>query len=555
MRRTVLALCLGVSAAVLRGQTPPASAPAPPPPPAPTPKPTVLFAGMGSHRHPIRTSSAEAQKFFDQGVVLLYGFNHEEAFRSFARAAELDPKSPMPHWGMALALGANYNDPEPEADRLKKARAEVEKALALSPNAAENERAYVEALATRYVADPAAADRAQLSRDYAAAMKSLSTRYPDDLDAATLYAEALMDLRPWDYWTKEGKPNEGTPEIVAQLERVLAVDPSHPGANHYYIHATEASLQPDKALASAQRLESLAPTAGHLVHMSAHTYMRVGRYHEASVANERGARADESYMAWCKAGGFYPFAYYPHNLHFLWTSETFEGRSAASLATSKKLAQTVTADVARQAAPAQEIYAVRFFAPVRFGKWEQVLAESAPPDDLPYALGMYHWARGMALANTGKLDDARAEQSALERIAAGDAVAKLEFLEGTAAQVLGVASHLLGGEIARKQGDADRALAELDAAQRAESALRYTEPPGWPLPVRQYQGAALLEFGRAADAEAAFRDDLVEYPENGWSLFGLAAALRAQQKPAVEVEHRFTGAWAAADVKLEQSRF
>ena len=512
-----------------------------------------FIEGLSDHHMAITAVSPLVQRYFDQGLRLIYAFNHDEAIRAFEAAQKLDPDCAMCFWGVAVALGPNINLPmDPSVN--PRALAAVAEAKKRAPKASEREQGYVAAVATRY-SDAPGADRAALDQSYAAAMGELARRYPDDLDAATLYAEALMDLRPWDYWTKEGKPNEGTPEIVAQLERVLAVDPSHPGANHYYIHATEASLQPDKALASAQRLESLAPTEGHLVHMSAHTYMRVGRYHEASVANERGARADESYMAWCKAGGFYPFAYYPHNLHFLWTSETFEGRSAASLATSKKLAQTVTADVARQAAPAQEIYAVRFFAPVRFGKWEQVLAESAPPDDLPYALGMYHWARGMALANTGKLDDARAEQSALERIAAGDAVAKLEFLEGTAAQVLGVASHLLGGEIARKQGDADRALAELDAAQRAESALRYTEPPGWPLPVRQYQGAALLEFGRAADAEAAFRDDLVEYPENGWSLFGLAAALRAQQKPAVEVEHRFTGAWAAADVKLEQSRF
>ncbi|HXX47633.1 MAG TPA: hypothetical protein VEN47_05365 [Myxococcota bacterium] len=501
----------------------------------------------------ITASSPLVQRYFDQGLRLIYAFNHDEAIRAFEAAQKLDPDCAMCFWGVAVALGPNINLPM-DASANPRALAAVSEAEKRAPRASEREQAYIAAISARYSAAPDA-DRASLDKSYAAAMGELAKRYPDDLDAATLYAEALMDLRPWDYWKKDGTPNEGTAEIVAQLERVLAKDASHPGANHYYIHATEASPDPGRAVPSAQRLETLAPTAGHLVHMSAHTYMRVGRYHEASVANERGARADESYMAWCKSGGFYPFAYYPHNLHFLWTSEAFEGRSAASLATSKKLAESVTADVARQAPPAQEIYAIRFFAPVRFGKWEQALVEPAPPDDLPYALGMYHWARGMALANTGKLDQARGEQAALAQIAAGEAVAKLEFLEGSAAQLLEIASHMLAGEIARKQGNSDAALAELDAAQRAEYALRYSEPPGWPLPVRQYQGAALLEFGRAADAEVAFRDDLVEYPENGWSLFGLAAALRAQRKPVVEVEHRFLAAWAAADVKLERSRF
>jgi len=512
-----------------------------------------LLEGLSEHHMAITTSAPLAQRYFDQGLRLIYAFNHAEAVRAFEAAQKLDPECAMCFWGVAVALGPNINLPmEPDAN--PPALAAVAEAQKRAPHASAREQAYIAAVAKRYSAD-AGADRAALDKAYADAMAGLAKQYPDDLDAAVLYAEALMDLRPWDYWKKDGTPNEGTPELLAVLEHVLAVDANHPGANHYYIHATEASLEPGKALASAQRLESLAPTAGHLVHMSAHTYMRVGRYHEASVANERGARADEAYMAWCKQGGFYPFAYYPHNLHFLWTSESFEGRSAASLATSKKLAETVTADVARQAPPAQEIFAIRYFAPVRFGKWEQVLAEPAPPDDLPYALGMYHWARGMALANTAKLDLAEHERAALAELAKGDAVAKLEFLEGSAAQLLDVASHMLAGEIARVNNDGDTALAELAAAQQAEYALRYTEPPGWPLPVRQYQGAALLQFGKPGDAETAFRDDLVEYPENGWSLWGLAASLRAQQKPVVEVEHRFAAAWAASDVTLAASRF
>jgi hypothetical protein len=509
--------------------------------------------GLSEHHMAITAASPVVQRYFDQGLRLIYAFNHDEAIRAFEAAQKLDPECAMCFWGVAVALGPNINLPmDPSLNpRALAAVAEAEKRAA---KASEREQAYIAAVAARYSDDPKL-ERAALDRRYADAMAALAQRYPDDLDAATLYAEALMDLRPWDYWAKDGTANDGTKEILAQLERVLAKDSLHPGANHYYIHATEASLEPGRALASAERLESLAPTAGHLVHMSAHTYMRVGRYHEASVANERGARADETYMAWCKQGGFYPMAYYPHNLHFLWTSEQFEGRAAASLATSKKLAEAITPDAARAAPPAQEIFAVRYLAPVRFGKWDQVLAAPAPPDDLPYALGVYHWARGMALANGGKLDDAARELTALAALAEGDAVKKLEFLEGSAAQVLDVARHLLAGELARVQGQGDAALAELDAAQKAEYALRYAEPPGWPLPVRQYQGAALLQFGHAAEAESAFRADLVEYPENGWSLFGLAASLRAQQKPASEVEHRFTAAWAASDVKLSASRF
>ncbi|MFI5315257.1 MAG: hypothetical protein ACHQ6T_06130 [Myxococcota bacterium] len=512
-----------------------------------------LLEGLSQHHMPISAASPLVQRYFDQGIRLVYAFNHDEAIRAFEAAQKLDPDCAMCFWGVALALGPNINEPM-EASAVPRAVEALAKAVERAPKASPREQAYIAALAARY-SDKPDADRAALDRAYADAMRGVAKRFPDDLDAQTLFAEALMDLTPWSYWTKSGEQTQYTEEIVAELEGVLAVDANHPGANHYYIHAVEASKNAGRALASAKRLETLAPSAGHLVHMSAHTYMRVGRYHDASVANEKGARADEAYMAWCKSGGFYPLAYYPHNLHFLWSSEIFEGRSAASLATAKKLGEQIPPEVARQVPPAHELFAVRYFAPVRFGKWEQVLAEPAPPDDLRYALGMYHWARGMALAATGKLDDAAAEQRVLAGIAAEDAVAKLEFLEGTAAQLLEVATHSLAGEIAAKRGNTDAALAELEAAHTAEYALRYTEPPAWPLPVRQYQGAALLAAGRASDAEAAFRDDLSEYPENGWSLFGLAQSLRAQQKPAVEVDARFKAAWAAADVKLESPRF
>jgi hypothetical protein len=509
--------------------------------------------GLSNHHMPITTSSPLAQKYFDQGIRLVYAFNHAEAIRAFEAAQKLDADCAMCYWGAALALGPNINAPmEPEA--VKPALEAVAKAQERVAKASPREQAYVAAIATRY-SDKPDADRAALDKAYADAMRGVARDYPDDLDAATLFAESLMDLTPWAYWRKNGDQTEYTGEIVGQLERVLASNPEHPGANHYYIHATEASGQAGKALASAKRLETLAPVAGHLVHMPAHTYMRVGLYREASAANAKGAQADEAYMAWCKSGGYYVQAYYPHNLHFLWASETLEGKAEASLATAKRLAEVITPDAARAAPPAHEIYAVRYFAPVRFGKWEQILAEPAPPDDLRYALGMYHWARGMALANTGKLDEAVQERETLASIAAEDGVKKLAFLEGSASQLLQIAGHVLTAEISGKQGDTDRAVESLDAAQATEYALAYTEPPGWPLPVRQYQGAALLAAGRAADAEAAYRADLVDYPENGWSLYGLSASLRAQSKSADDVDRRFKDAWEGADVTLASSRF
>ncbi len=509
--------------------------------------------GLSDHHMAITTASPLAQKYFDQGLRLVYAFNHAEAIRAFEAAQKLDSDCAMCYWGVALALGPNINALM-EADAVKPAVEAVAQAQKRAAKATAREQTYVAALAVRY-SDKPDADRAALDKAYADAMRELVKAYPDDLDAATLFAESLMDLTPWAYWTKTGDRTAYTAEILAQLERVLAADPEHPGANHYYIHATEASGEPGKALASAKRLESLAPAAGHLVHMPAHTYMRVGLYRDASAANAKGAHADEAYMAWCRSGGFYVQVYYPHNLHFLWTSETFEGKAEASLATSKQLAETVTAEAARAAPMAHEIYAIRYLAPVRFGKWEQILAEPAPPDDLRYALGMYHWARGMALANTDKLDEAAQERDAVGSLAAEDAVKSLAFLEGAASQLLEIAGHMLAGEILGKRGEADKAVRELDAAQAAEYALAYAEPPGWPLPVRQYQGAALLAAGRAADAETAYRADLVEYPENGWSLYGLGASLRAQQKSADDVDRRFKDAWAGADVTLAGSRF
>jgi len=512
-----------------------------------------LIAGLGEYSMPITTRSPLAQKYFDQGLRLVYAFNHPEAVRAFEAAEKVDSGCAMCAWGAALARGPNINALMEAAD-VAPAVAAVERAQVRAAGTTPREQAYIAALASRYSA-AADADRAALDRAYAEQMRALAALYPDDLDAQTLAAEAVMDLTPWDYWTKDGELKPTTAEIVALLEGVLKRDPNHPGANHYYIHAVEASRDPGRALPSAKRLETLATSAGHLVHMSAHTYMRVGQYADASRANERGALADEEYMTWCRSGGSYVMAYYPHNLHFLWASESMEGRSAAAIATARKLAAQLPPEAVRGVPAAQELAPVIYYALVRFGRWDEVLAEVAPPEDLHYSQGMWHYARGMAFAAQGELEPSRAEQASVAAIAGEDAMQKLAFLEGSGAQLLEIASAVLAAEIAEREGKHDLALAELEKAKQVEHALAYVEPPPWYFPVRQVQGSALLSMGKPAQAEVVFREDLVVYPENGWSLFGLAQSLRAQGKPSDAEQSRYEKAWAAADVKLEKPRF
>ena len=512
-----------------------------------------LIAGLGDHTMPITTRSPLAQKYFDQGLRLAYAFNHPEAVRAFEAAGKADPDCAMCAWGVALALGPNINAlMEPNA--VAPAVAAVESAQARAAKATPREQAYIAAVAARYSAAEDA-DRAALDRAYADQMRALAARYPDDLDAQTLTAEAVMDLSPWDYWTKDGEPKATTAEIVELLEGVLQRDPNHPGANHYYIHAVVASRDPGRALLSAKRLETLATSAGHLVHMSAHTYMRVGHYADASLANERGAKADEEYMSWCRSGGIYPAVYYPHNLHFLWASQTMEGRSAAAIETARKLHALLPPQAVVDLPPAEEQVPVAYYALVRFGKFDEMLAEPAPEASQRYANGMWHYARGMAFSGKGQLDDARTELMSLDAAAAEPKTLALQFQAASATQLLELASRVLAAEISARDGQYAAALAALETAKGLEYALNYTEPPPWYFPVRQIEGSTLLSMNEPARAEVVFREDLVIYPENGWALFGLAESLRAQGKPAADEQKRFEAAWTAADVKLERPRF
>ena len=519
--------------------------------PPPAAKPAALLAGMGSHHHPIATASPEAQKFFDQGVTLLFGFNHEEAYRSFAKAAELDPKAAMPRWGTALALGANYNDPEPEAERLKKARAEVEKALALAATGPENERAYVDALAVRYSADPAA-DRKALAVAYNEAMRKLTQTYPDDLDAATLYAESGMTLRPWKLWRPDGTPEEGTEEIVAVLESVMKRDPSHPGANHYYIHAIEASKHPERGLPSASRLETLVPAAGHLVHMPAHIYSRTGDHLAAEKANAAAADADRAYIRASGAQGMYPLMYYTHNVVFQSAAAAMAGRHAEAKKAADLLFADVLPAVAEMPSMLEGFLLQPAFVALRFGKWDDIRQMPDPGPKLPFVRANWLYARAMAAAASGEVKRAATLRDSF--LASRDAVpaATLAGAQNPASLFFEVAAAVLDARIAEARGDRTAAIESWTKAVAAEDALAYDEPPGWYYPVRESLGAALLRDGQAAEAEQVFRADLERNPRNPRSLFGLSEALVAQKKDADArwARTQFQTAWKNADVPL-----
>jgi tetratricopeptide (TPR) repeat protein len=516
----------------------------------------VLQDGLGDHRHPITTADPLAQAYFDQGLRLTFGFNHEGAVDAFHEAARRDPSCAMCFWGIALALGPNINAPMGEAAG-RAAYEAVQQAQRLAPGASEAERASIAALAARYAADPAA-DRAALDLAYANAMREVHHAHPYDLDVATLFAESLMDLSPWDYWTPEGEPRPHTTEMVETLETVLASDPEHPGANHYLIHALE-EHQPERAEAAADRLARIAPGAGHLVHMPSHIYWRVGRYEDAAEINERAVEADEAYFAFCRAPGAYAAGYYTHNLHFLWSAAVAEGRSDLALTTARRLAAAVPEEDLAEFPFLEDFLIVPTATLVRFGRWDAVLAEPAPPSSQRFVTAFWHYARGVAFARRGEVAQAEAEQRALDAaFADADLVALVYDVAGnTAGQRLEVARHHLEAAIARARGDQDAALAALNAAVRAQDAMNYIEPPAFYLPVRQALGASLLDAGRSPEAEAVYREDLAQLPRNGWSLYGLGASLRAQGRgaDATWVERGYQNAWARADVELARSQF
>ena len=551
MRATILALvailCCAACGATPEKPAAPAAATAPPQAPQVPP----LIPGMGNHRHPIVTASSEAQLYFDQGFNFVFGFNHEEAVRSFRRAAELDPNAAMPHWGIAWALGPNYNLDVDDA-RADQANIAITQALKLSVGGSDIERAYIEAMAVRFPMTPKP-DRAALARKYSDAMRDLSRKYPDDLDAATLYAESLMNLRAWKLWSLDGKPAERTEEIVAVLESVLARNPSHLGANHYYIHTIEASPTPGRGLPSATRLDRLAPAAGHLTHMPAHIYARVGDQAAAARANEAGAQADREYFMIAPADSFYGLAYFTHNLHFLADSEMMRGRLAG--------ARRTTGEVADKMAPqtqmmpmVESLITMKTAVLLRFGRHDEVLALASPPADHPVEVAWWHFARGVALARTGKADAAAQERMALAETSAkvpAEALFGGTGLE-SARTVLALTSIVLDARIAAANGSLPDAIRLWTSAVAAADKLPYDEPPIFFYPVRESLGAALLLNGKAEEAERVFRVDLARHPQNARSLFGLHESLVKQGKNADAewVQRAFDEAWKDADTTL-----
>lgn len=515
--------------------------------------PVPLFDNLGALHHAITTTSEPAQRYFDQGLRLVYAFNHEEAIRAFEEAARLDPSAAMAQWGIALALGPNINAAMDER-REHRAWEAVQKARARSAHLSVAERGYIEALSKRYSAK--GASRASLDRAYADAMRALWRRFPDDPDAGTLFAEALMDLRPWDLWTADGRPKPGTEEIVTTLESVLARHPDHPGACHYYIHAVEASPAPERALPCAERLPGLVPGAGHLVHMPAHIYLRLGRYHESVERNAHAARVDQEYLAGNVSPGDYADGYYSHNLHFLWASLIMEGRQGEAMKAARDLTATITDEEVRAEKWKEFYLPAPLWSLIRFGQWDELLREPVPPKPLRLQQGMWRLGRGLALAATGRLPGADGEHVVLAGLARR--IGRDRTTEDKVERsLLKIAERLLAGDIAARRRQYGDAIAIFKDAVKLEDALPYTEPPYWPIPVRHYLGAVLLMAGRPAEAEAVYRADLGKHPNNGWGLFGLAQSLRAQQKDgeAETVERAFKAAWTYADVTLAASRF
>ena len=518
----------------------------------PAPKKATLMTGLGDLHHPVSTSNPEAQKFFDQGMRLIYAFNHEEAAGSFQRAAELDPKMAMAYWGLAESVGPNYNDPA-DPDRYKKAHEAIAKAESLAANASPSEKAYIAAMALRFPEDPAADHRLAAER-YRNAMGDLVKQFPDDLDAATLFAEAGMNLHPWGLWHPDGTPEGGTEDIIAALESVLKRDPNHMGAIHYYIHAVEASPNPERALAAANRLAALAPAAGHLVHMPGHVYIRTGDFAAAVKTNQLAAAADRAYLQASPGPGMYGAMYYSHNLHFIAACSSMNGNYAEARKAAEMLAAHV-GPLVKDIPPLEGFMTVPLAVEVRFQKWDQIMAMPQPPAGMQTTTVFWHFARGMALAGKGKMAEAEAEHHIVSEAAdktPPDQVFAMP-VNNKAKDVLSIATNVLGAKIALAKKDSEKAIAMLRRAVALQDSLKYDEPPDWFYPVRESLGAVLLLNGNAAEAEKVFRDDLDRNPRNPRSLFGLAEALRSQNRSydAQFVDKQFQSNWKSTEIKLK----
>ncbi len=529
-------------------------------PEAMNPSPTGALAprlqNLGNHKISWFTCKPGVLPWLNQGVNLAYAFNHAESARAFREAARLDPNCAMAYWGQALVIGPNINAPMNATDE-PMARELAQKALALK--ASQRERDYIEALAQRYTGK--AEDRATANKAFAEAMRAVAKKYPGDNDAATMFAESLMDLMPWQYWTRDYKPNPGTEDVVAALDRVLKANPNHPGALHYWIHLWEMP-NPQRAEKEADRLGPLVPGAGHMVHMPAHIYFRVGRFDDVIASNQKAVLADEDYITQCKAQGLYPLGYYPHNIHFIWFGASAIGRGQLAMESARKMVTKMPIEEMKKDPSLgflQTFLMVPTYAMVRFGRWDDILSEPTPGYEGIYAMGIYHYARGLAHVAKGQLEQAEKELESLRSFVNEAALkeAPASFSQNTDFKILRIAPEVVAGELAAKRGDFDKAVAHLQKAVNYEDALLYTEPYDWHMAVRHNLGAVLLAAGRSAEAEVVYWQDLQKNPDNGWALFGLAQALEAEGKKeeAARIQARFQKVWHGADVKLAASRF
>jgi len=526
------------------------------PVPAEPAKPEVkLFEGLGKHTRTVATANRDAQKYFNQGLNFMFAFNHAEAIRAFRQAAELDPNCAMAYWGVSLASGINYNNPTFPPEQAKAASDALQKSRDKAKGESEANQALIEALSARY-ADPLPKDTKPLEKAYSNAMKAAWERFDKDPDVGALYAESLMNLRPWELWTADGKPQPETPAILETLEVVMKLDPDHPLANHLYIHALEASPTPEKADEAANRLRGAQPALGHLLHMPSHIDIRRGRWQEAVEANALAIEADRKYQRAVPEQGFYRM-YMAHNYHMLSFAAMMQGESKRAIETIRAMTADVPKawiEVKENAAIADGFLAMPLEALKRFGRWDDILKSPEPPAIFPIARAMWQYDRGVALAGKGKVADARDAQKSF-REAAKRVPAEAIFGNNKASDLLAIADDMLEGEILLRDNKSKDAIASLERAVKKEDGLRYSEPPEWTVPVRHALGAALLRDGQAAAAERVYREDLRRWPENGWSLHGLASSLTALGKPedAARVKQRFESAWKRADVKIPSS--
>jgi tetratricopeptide (TPR) repeat protein len=512
-----------------------------------------LYPGLGNYHHPITTKNSEAQTYFDQGLMLLYGFNHDEAARYFRRAAELDPKAAMPYWGLALSIGPNYNDTAVDENRAKATYDAVQKAVKLAPKASAREQDYIRALAKRYPSADAKSDWKQFHLDYSSAMRDVVKKYPDDLDAATMFAESLMMLRPWQLWTLDGKPAPGTLELVAVLESVLKRNPNHPGANHFYIHAVEASTNLERAIPSATRLMTLVPGAGHLVHMPGHIFLQTGDYDLAAEANVNAAAADKTFVRRTGATGIYPLMYYTHNIHFISYARAQQGRYGDAKQAAQQMALNVgDADLQMEMQMLEGFHLYPLMVDLRFHRWDEILKAPAPRPERKLHGAFWKYARAMAQAGRGKLKEAAAERKQFEALRNAIAPESQFLLNNKSSDLLALAGATLDAHLAWARGEKKKSIDRWRHAVELESLIQYDEPPAWFYPVRQSLGAALLSNGQAKEAEAVFRETIEKRPRDGRLLFGLWQSLIAQKRnnEAALVEQQFNTAWKDATVKL-----